>query len=652
MRALYTILALFLAVTALSQEQKFQFGKPGKEDLAMMSYEKDTAAPAVMLYDNMELFYNINQRGEIHQYYTVTRRIKVLKKEGTSYGDVEFTLYSPGETTSNIEKIDAFSINVENGKTIKSELKKQFIFKEEVSESRTLVKFTIPDVKAGSLVEYRYTVRNNHILAIPQHEFQHEIPTVFSKAEYFIPEYFMFNISADGYHHIDIQRKSESKTTNIAGSLLTYTENIVTGTAADLPAMGNEPYVWNHKEYMSRLSIEIDEYLFPGSMLERISSDWESLYNTLKNSKFGAHLKMGNPLKKEMAALYPSNATEEEKIRKILSLLGSRIKWNKTLALSSDSPRGALDKGEGNSADINFILNAMLSDAGFSTTPMLLNPRYLYRLRNRATLDNINYFVLQVKLQDGSVCYLDGTNEYSDINILPEYLLVDKAHLYGDFTNKFHDLTNLTRNSTRQTIMGELGADGTLQMQVRTQYNNMDAYMKNNELAEYATEKEYAEALEKKLQTTVSELKMERENTKITESYRIGLTPVSTGEFIYLNAIMFPEYKSNPFKSSERKLPIEFNHPQTSRIDCVIKVPQGYTIEEMPKSTAVQACNGDMNIRFIANANNGAIQISYTVTINRIIYAPEEYPDISTFFAKIMELSGQQIVLKKQAAGQ
>ena len=651
MKSLMTILTLFLTMTTVAQEQNFQFGKPDKEQLSMMSYEKDTTAPAVILNEKFNLFYSINTRGEIRQHYSIARRIKVLKKEGTSYGDIEFTLYNLSNTndeTSYLEKLEAFSFNIEGGKTLKNEVKKQLIFREKVSDKKTVVKFTVPDVKVGSIIEYRYSIRSAYTMDIPSHEFQHNIPTLNSTAEYIIPEYFRFNVTVAGYHHVDVQRKEASKTVNIAGMPLTYTENIVTGNAKEIPALKDEPYVWNYKEYISRLSLELDEYTFPGQITQRISSDWGSVNQTLKESRFGSNLKMGNPLKKEMENLYSNDVSEEEKIQKILSLLKSKIKWNNILALTAESPRNALNNGEGNSADINFILMAMLNDAGFNVTPMLLNPRYLDRIRHRATLDNINYFILQVKLSDGTVCYLDGTNEYSDINILPEYLLTDRAHLYGDNTNKFHDLTALTRNSTRKTIMAEFDSTGVMKMQIRTHYNNMDAYITNNKLAKYNNEDEFADALEKKLQTSVTNIKLERSNTRVTESYDLEYTPVSSGDFIYLNAIMFPDFTSNPFKSIERKLPIEFSHPQISRIDYLIKIPDGYTVAEMPKSTALSACNGGLDIKFIATQKNGTIQISYTANTSRIIYPSEEYANISTFFAKMVELAKQQIVLKRQ----
>jgi hypothetical protein len=218
-----------------------------------------------------------------------------------------------------------------------------------------------------------------------------------------------------------------------------------------------------------------------------------------------------------------------------------------------------------------------------------------------------------------------------------------------DLAMRFVD-KNVKKGEKYQYIVrpAEFDSTGVMKMQIRTHYNNMDAYITNNKLAKYNNEDEFADALEKKLQTSVTNIKLERSNTRVTESYDLEYTPVSSGDFIYLNAIMFPDFTSNPFKSIERKLPIEFSHPQISRIDYLIKIPDGYTVAEMPKSTALSACNGGLDIKFIATQKNGTIQISYTANTRRIIYPSEEYANISTFFAKMVELAKQQIVLKRQ----
>ena len=140
--------ALCLFTRAFSQDKNnsFQFGKPTQEEFSMNSYSKDTTAPAVILYEEMVVYYEINQQGNLFQNRTITRKIKVLEKEGASYGDVEISLYRPDNSTCILEKVEACSFNMENGKTVKSPVKKQMIFREKVSDNMTLVKFSIPKI--------------------------------------------------------------------------------------------------------------------------------------------------------------------------------------------------------------------------------------------------------------------------------------------------------------------------------------------------------------------------------------------------------------------------------------------------------------------------------------------------------------------------
>ena len=92
-------LCLFTGAFSQDKNNSFQFGKPTQEEFSMNSYSKDTTAPAVILYEEMVVYYEINQQGNLFQNRTITRKIKVLEKEGASYGDVEISLYRPDNST-------------------------------------------------------------------------------------------------------------------------------------------------------------------------------------------------------------------------------------------------------------------------------------------------------------------------------------------------------------------------------------------------------------------------------------------------------------------------------------------------------------------------------------------------------------------------
>lgn len=92
---------------------------------------------------------------------------------------------------------------------------------------------------------------------------------------------------------------------------------------------------------------------------------------------------------------------------------------------------------------------AALRDAGFTVTPILLNPRSFGHLPyTHATISRINSFVVKVDY-DGKSVVVDGTDDCSYPNLLPTQLLTDRARIYGiNGDSGWCDLTQLTASST------------------------------------------------------------------------------------------------------------------------------------------------------------------------------------------------------------
>lgn len=127
MRLISYILASFLSISVcLAQNggQSFRIGKPETSLFQMEKYAKDSTAPAVMINDEFFVYYRISSSADIWKYTTINRRIKVLANEGVKYADVAIQLYHPGSHTEALDNIDAYALNWENGKIVKSPLKK------------------------------------------------------------------------------------------------------------------------------------------------------------------------------------------------------------------------------------------------------------------------------------------------------------------------------------------------------------------------------------------------------------------------------------------------------------------------------------------------------------------------------------------------
>ena len=650
MRLFSLFLASFLTISvcyAQKSEDNFKVGKPDASLFEMKKYEKDSSAPAVVLHDEFLVYYKISSTGEMWKHTTVNRRIKVLTSEGADYADVAISLYHPGSHRTMLDDIEACSVNMENGKMVKSPVKKNLIFRERADEDETIVKFTIPNVKEGSIIDYSYSTKSSTLIRIPTHVFQCEIPVAYSRAVYELPDFLIFNVDLVNTLNIAISQHEDSEVYQVGRSSITVHEKVIEAEARDIPAAKKEPFLWNYRNHLNKISFELYAHQFPGDFYTKVSATWESVNNTLKDTKFSDYVKMSNPLKAETIAALEGADTDFKKIRAILKLLHSKIEWDGYYNLISQSPKAALSKGSGCSADINFLLNAMLNDAGFQTKLVMLNPRFLPRMY-KPTLDHINHFVIQVQLSTGRVCYVDGTNEYSDINVLPAELLVDASHIYGDNSNNLIDLSKLTKSSIAKILNGKITEDGELKLNVEETYTNMEALEMNEEIAKYNNEDEMLDKLESSLKSEVSDFTLEQSNPLVRRKYSYTKTPDATDGYIYLNSCIINVLSENPFTATKRQFPIEFRYPTGKSIIFEIEIPEGYTVEGLPINHFIAGGKGNLRATLKVECKGNIISGRFDYALDRLLYGINEYEDIKAFHDKLIQITTQQIVIKRK----
>ena len=159
MRMLIVVLLLFASCpSASAQKSPVKFGDIPMDDMTMTLYAPDSSASAVYLLDYEEA--HIEER--VDDYKLVTKvhiRIKILKADGKDLADVSILLTDLG--SGNAEKVSnlkATTYNLENGKIVESPLIKESTFRQPFDKYRVFQKFTMPNVKVGSVIEYSYLI--------------------------------------------------------------------------------------------------------------------------------------------------------------------------------------------------------------------------------------------------------------------------------------------------------------------------------------------------------------------------------------------------------------------------------------------------------------------------------------------------------------
>ncbi|MCH5689784.1 DUF3857 domain-containing protein [Niabella sp. W65] len=162
------------AVQAISAQGKnnFKFGKVSATDFDVTSPAIDTASNAVVLADIGSSTLEGNNKGFFSLKYTHLRRVKILNKKGMDAADISIVLYTSGNAEEKLDECKALTYNLENGDVKQTKLENSSIFKERLSKNAVVRKFTFPNVKEGSILEYTYTITSDFLTHLRPWEFQ------------------------------------------------------------------------------------------------------------------------------------------------------------------------------------------------------------------------------------------------------------------------------------------------------------------------------------------------------------------------------------------------------------------------------------------------------------------------------------------------
>ncbi len=153
-KMLVVITFLLMAHQLISQDElKVKFGDVSVEDLSKKSYEIDSSADAVVLYDKGTIEFVGNNWGGLDFEYVRHCRIHILNNKRFDLASHQVPCFSETameeERLSNIEGI---TYNLVDGKVEKSKMQDEGIFKTKGSRNWTLHKITIPNLKEGRII--------------------------------------------------------------------------------------------------------------------------------------------------------------------------------------------------------------------------------------------------------------------------------------------------------------------------------------------------------------------------------------------------------------------------------------------------------------------------------------------------------------------
>jgi len=645
MKKIFSITCLIFIVTnAFSQNQ---LGKVTIEELKEKVHPKDSSASAAVLLKRGRTYFDTDHEGHFYLACEVETKIKIYKKDGYDYANFKVPYYTAGKQIKLIFD-NAATYNLVDGKIEKTKLKSDGEFIEKINENYNYKKITLPNVKEGSIIEFKYTLKTPYYTVMPDWNFQFSIPANFVEYTITLPDYFVYNGLMKGFLKIP----STSKNQPALGR--SYHETKTVYTIKDVPAIKEEAYVNNIDNYISTLQMELALTRFPNTINENYATDWNSVAKTIYDDRdFGGELNNKSYFEKDIDALLKGISSREERVNAIFNYVKARMNWNeKNGYYCRSGVKKAYAEKVGNVAEINLMLTAMLRHAELKANPVLISTRSngIALFPNRSAY---NYVIAAVELDNGKYLLLDATSKNTLPNILPTRVLNWTGRMIReDKSSSDIDLMPKINSKEVINIIAKIEDDGKVTGKARDQYFDYNAYLfRENYLT--VSKDSYLEKIEKKYPgieigeyTTANDKEIAKPIIETFDFTHSNLVE-SIGNKLYFSPMLFYTQTQNPFKQETREYPVDFSFPYQDKYSFAITIPDGYEVESLPKPITIAMEKNIGSFAFNISNSGKQIQVIVSFDINYSAIPSEYYGTLKDFYKTMIDKQTEKIVLKK-----
>lgn len=653
------ILALFV-MSAFGQKNKNRFAKYGnitKEDLQKTVYDIDSSANAVILYDVAESYLEGNTKGTISLFTRRHKIVHILNKNGYDIAKEEINLYDDME---DLERFKGTTYNLDGDKVSTTNVDKSSRFIEKVDDKLKRHKFTFPQVKEGSIIEYEYQVQSQIFWQLDTWYFQSlDAPTLYSEFNFDVPEFLHYNFLAQGYHPLFLnERKDQTKNFYFTSGSDRTTYPAPTAShkwaMKDVPTLKYENFTTSLNNHVSRMEFQLSSISYPLNP-KSFSTSWNDVVkDLLKSENFGEKLNASNNwMSEDIKPIIKSGKSEIETAAEIYYYVKDNFKCTRDYGLYlNQSLRNVFKAKSGNVAEINLLLTAIMRYAGFDAYPVLLSTRnHGYAFQVSPMIKSMNYVVSMVNIGDKTF-FLDATNPYIGFGKLP----LDCYNGFAVVADAVATPVSLDAGAVKEekrTLVFINNLDnkkwGGNVRQVLGYYESTDLRStlleKGKEHLEKELDKEYENI------ATVGNLDFEwlKEYEKpVVMKYEIDLN-LEDADVLYFSPSLVEGVKKNPFTGSVRNYPVEMPYAFDEAVQATIEIPEGYVIDELPKSVKMILDEGGQSFfEYRISVSGNIISFVNRTKVSQAFFTPEEYPVLKEFYNQIYKKQSEQIVFKKK----
>lgn len=628
----------------------------------MVSYDKDHEAGAVVLFDIGEAVFYKTDKGDYDIRFTRVKRIKILDQTAYDYAEISIPFYVDGYgRTEVIKSIKAFTYNIlEDGYVERTELDQSSVFEEIINDRWRRKKFVFPDVKDGSVLEFRYVLETPFHFNLPDWSFQDRIPTIYSEYTARMIPFYEYIFIVQGISSFDYQKSVVGKQKRTWGNLtkgygknigdgIEFQDYIHTYALKDVPAFKDEAYITSINDYIVKMDFQLAKLHSPNGGVTEIMSTWPEFNKALfKHDNFGKYLKSCTRYAKKVfeSDLDIAGKEENEISDMIVDYVKSNFTWNGNNSIhTSKSAKEFFNQKTGNSADINLFLLSLFNFSGFDAHPVVLSTRNHGKINIDYPFEHFfNYVIVYVNTNNPFLA--DGTENYLPYNRIPPRCINEKGLVVSKDDVKWVILDNNIPSLEKISIKTKIDQDKPVaDFVISINATEYEAYKyKESHHNDTTSIKEFY--LEK-----VDEINRVKtlNYDKSGNPYMIFLEGETNIEKIGNHIIVSPflnlAMSQNKLTQKVRTYPVDLIYPSTKEFSIELEIPSGFKLIDVPESYGMD--NDLVEIALDYQTKENIVDVNASYTFKKSIYETNEYNRLKAYMNIIVKKFNEQIVLEK-----
>lgn len=652
----FYLTCFFLVLFTNINAQDFDFGLNSFKDVDLKNCPFDPDANAVVIREfGTAQMYHDEIKGALAIDFIYHVKIKIFNKNGFDNGTVEVPLAVNGDNQENISDLKAVTINYVNGNFVRSELDPKKVINEKRHRYLNIIKFTMPNLSDGSIIEYSYRIKSPKIFNFRGWEFQSEIPKIHSEYIAQIPAMYNYNVVMRGPYKLTTQNAEVLKEClRISGVSIDCSK--MTYIMKDVPAFVSEDYMTAASNFKSAIKFELSDYQTLSGAKMNVTKRWKDVdYELVSHNSFGSQMKRKDDFKDILPGILKNKTDNLEKAKAIYDYIAKNIRSNGYIGIYAESSaKKALESHSGNTGDINLALISALTAANLDAEAMILSTREFGTVNSLfPVLTDFNYVVAKLNIGDKTYL-LDASVPLLPFGLLPIYCMNGQGRVINlKKPSYWYDLVASQKDYTSYSLIATLTKDGKLKGELNTFTSGYSALNRRKAITAANSIEEHVE----KMEARMSNIKVD--NYKVNNLDSLDLPLMETYEMemdlfkganisrFFFNPFIIDRIGKNPFNLDERTYPVDLGSTREIRTIIQIAIPENFTVSEQPKPLNVALPENGGRYQLITAFENQVISLNQVLSYNKPVYSPEEYLGLKELLSRIIQVQKTDIVLQK-----